>query len=1191
MANKKFITLDNLQTFATDVKATVSELKEKVNSAIFVENTSKPFAPGMTINTGDVITLVVDKSKITEETYDYWETTSSDETFFFFNHGAAASWEYGWNRDSSMVPWDAIDGGYLPEYAGSFNDTYSFIYSGEPCELSVEDTNCDCVKFYIGENSDKAFYIGDTGNKEQLDISMLADRWNLLTPETSVSYEYTGVSIEYESSCDLATPNFLFKFKEGKTYKIESTVKNNNGEDVTLTLDVIDYNNETRYVNSVNLGVDFVSDTELYRTYGIALENGELSVGYSTDYYFESQQFSSNVTISTIENTTEGLASEEYVDQKVAGLASEEYVDQKVANFVDESFVNQKVADLVNSAPETLDTLGELASALKNNADIVDTLNQAIGNKVDKSELSEIVKTTKTINSLALGDTLFKGDTIEFDFNDLANLGNYLYDNGNRLTYSNVYLVNKDTGEGFKFACNLKKISPTDSTNYFIDMQVYFVEGGEIKQFVFEESIQATISFRLGWPPVTVKLPDGTQTNYSFVNNIKDVSNLTYYYEDEHGIHSNSFMPGLGVQKTGAVQDTLVSSKDGVETAVDHYVKVKVDESQPDGRLVEVVGNKEKLLLLNEETDKKINELEDKVKYSDVVNISKFVNPTTNTFYTEDELEGIIPNEGNGSRYVVKTNGGLNYYTYNNIYENAGFIKGNSSFYETTVNGKKLYTSNAVSSVREGSPLRLDKAAKNLASVSFDLHMTGVGQSNRYYPEIALIANEGTRRSVEIQFTCYNASFQLKLLRFGMDTTTLESALPYDTSTNTFDANVKVTVNNAIVTIYLKNDTYLRSGRTYSINLSEVYPTEYDGHESIFSLNLYNLNEVENVYLGLRCDSTPPANWGFSNVVFEKSYWEKGSEIQQDKMYVDLKDKSLYRYTNSTSTKPYSNFERMTSTSVYVGDENKAVYDKDGKTSQLNLSMLSAGQIYTSDSINLEVGQTFYNQEVTFYLNWEGDPDYPGYFPNGYPNGQIEIDNKSDIYWQFETEHPYIRINGTYYYQSEGVSQVTTILNGTITSIVSNQEPLSSVITKVTLKPKTITDLLVRTEDNTFGYVGKDGIKNYLKNEKTIRIYSASSDSAVSFSMQGYSHFQVLSLRYEYATSSDGGTPVRKMRLLSGEASEKNNGSYYFINSDGTLFTSTKTYDLSADKVSLSGFGTSTASKVAYIKLFDAEQV
>lgn len=67
---------------------------------------------------------------------------------------------------------------------------------------------------------------------------------------------------------------------------------------------------------------------------------------------------------------------------------------QKLANKYDifttvenvNDIVDKKVAKLVNSAPETLDTLGELAQVLKENNTVVEALNSSITNKVDKVE-------------------------------------------------------------------------------------------------------------------------------------------------------------------------------------------------------------------------------------------------------------------------------------------------------------------------------------------------------------------------------------------------------------------------------------------------------------------------------------------------------------------------------------------------------------------------------------------------------------------------------------------------------------------------------------------------------------------------------------------------------------------------------------------------------------------------------------
>lgn len=49
------------------------------------------------------------------------------------------------------------------------------------------------------------------------------------------------------------------------------------------------------------------------------------------------------------------------------------------------TYVNIKIANLVNSAPETLDTLGELATAFQENDDIVDVLNQTVASKYSAS--------------------------------------------------------------------------------------------------------------------------------------------------------------------------------------------------------------------------------------------------------------------------------------------------------------------------------------------------------------------------------------------------------------------------------------------------------------------------------------------------------------------------------------------------------------------------------------------------------------------------------------------------------------------------------------------------------------------------------------------------------------------------------------------------------------------------------------
>ena len=75
-------------------------------------------------------------------------------------------------------------------------------------------------------------------------------------------------------------------------------------------------------------------------------------------------------------NITITLISTNYVEDKRLG---------EIAGKADKTYVDTKISDLVNSAPDTLDTLGELATALEENQEVVDVLNASITNKQNKN--------------------------------------------------------------------------------------------------------------------------------------------------------------------------------------------------------------------------------------------------------------------------------------------------------------------------------------------------------------------------------------------------------------------------------------------------------------------------------------------------------------------------------------------------------------------------------------------------------------------------------------------------------------------------------------------------------------------------------------------------------------------------------------------------------------------------------------
>ena len=96
----------------------------------------------------------------------------------------------------------------------------------------------------------------------------------------------------------------------------------------------------------------------------------------------------------------EAAATEKYVDEAIAGIDIPE-VD--FTGYATEEYVNNKVIDLVDSAPEALNTLGELATAINNHEDAYDALLETVGSKATKEEL-EATKTELSESIVAESD-------------------------------------------------------------------------------------------------------------------------------------------------------------------------------------------------------------------------------------------------------------------------------------------------------------------------------------------------------------------------------------------------------------------------------------------------------------------------------------------------------------------------------------------------------------------------------------------------------------------------------------------------------------------------------------------------------------------------------------------------------------------------------------------------------------------
>ena len=124
--------------------------------------------------------------------------------------------------------------------------------------------------------------------------------------------------------------------------------------------------NTIYYLSSDNMIVRGNDIANLNGYVGSMIDNAmnELSVQTDETLTQSGQAADAAVVGNRLDALSEEIAS-------IDGLASESYVDTKVAG-------------LVNSAPETLDTLNELAAALGNDANFSTTIATQLGNKVDK---------------------------------------------------------------------------------------------------------------------------------------------------------------------------------------------------------------------------------------------------------------------------------------------------------------------------------------------------------------------------------------------------------------------------------------------------------------------------------------------------------------------------------------------------------------------------------------------------------------------------------------------------------------------------------------------------------------------------------------------------------------------------------------------------------------------------------------
>lgn len=147
------------------------------------------------------------------------------------------------------------------------------------------------------------------------------------------------------------------------------------------------------------------------------------------------------------------------------------------------SYTDTKISDLINGAPETLDTLGEIAEAMTNNKDVVEALDAAIGSKANASDLTTHINNKNnphnvTKLSIGLGNVENKSSADirgELTKNDVTAALGYTPPTANT-TYNNA----TQSAAGLESAADKTKLDSieTGANKYSLPVATSSVRGG-----------------------------------------------------------------------------------------------------------------------------------------------------------------------------------------------------------------------------------------------------------------------------------------------------------------------------------------------------------------------------------------------------------------------------------------------------------------------------------------------------------------------------------------------------------------------------------------------------------------------------------------------------------------------------------------------------------------------------------------
>ena len=213
--------------------------------------------------------------------------------------------------------------------------------------------------------------------------------------------------------------------------------------------------NDSGFITSVPS--EYITETELnakgYATEDYVTEtvnNASMSGGYTHPTTHPASMITGLSTVATSGKYND-LINKPTIPTKTSQLTNDSgYLTehQSLDGLATESYVDTSITNIVNSAPETLDTLNELATALGNDPNFATTVSTQIGNKVDKVKGKGLSTNDLTTTLKSQYDTAYthsQSTHFSGNYNDLTNkptkLSQFTNDSGFITSIPNEYIT------------------------------------------------------------------------------------------------------------------------------------------------------------------------------------------------------------------------------------------------------------------------------------------------------------------------------------------------------------------------------------------------------------------------------------------------------------------------------------------------------------------------------------------------------------------------------------------------------------------------------------------------------------------------------------------------------------------------------------------------------------------------------